>query len=67
MYPNLRAEMARKGLTALEFAKLLDMPYNSLTNKLRGDRPFTYKETLRIKEALGVDVPLEILFSEEAV
>lgn len=67
MYPNLKAEMARRGLTALEFAKLLDMHYNTLTSKLRGDKPFTYNETLKVKKALGVDVPLEILFSEEAV
>lgn len=67
MFPNLKAEMARKGLTVVELAKMSGMPYTTLSPKIRGERPLTYKETLRIKEALGVDVPLEILFSEEAV
>jgi len=66
MYPNLRAELARKGMTLTELAKETGMSLNVLSGRVNGKYEFTYSETLKIKKALGVDIPLEILF-ERAV
>lgn len=66
MFPNLRAEIARKGLTLTAFAELIGMSLSVLSEKMHGRKEFTYSETIRIKHALGVDIPLEILF-ERAV
>lgn len=64
MYPNLRAELTRKGLTMSEFAKRIGMSPQSLSCRMNGQRNFTYAEALLIKKELGVDIPLEILFDE---
>lgn len=65
MYPNLQAEMSRRNLNIRKFSMLLGMPYNSVREKLRGNRPLTFQEALKIKQTLCVDIPLEILFSQE--
>lgn len=64
MYPNLRAELTRRGLTMSEFAKRIGMSPQGLSYRMNGKRNFTYPEALRIKKELGVDIPLEILFCE---
>lgn len=64
MYPNLRAELTRRGLTMSEFAKRIGMSPQCLSYRMNGKRNFTYPEALRIKKELGVDIPLEILFCE---
>ena len=65
MYPNLKAEMSRRNLSIQRMAVLLKMPYNTLREKLRGERKLTFDEALRIKQALNLNIPLETLFSTE--
>ena len=65
MFPNLKAEMARRGLTVKGLAVLAGIPYSTLSQKLKGARGLSYDEALKIKTALGVSIPLEILFSKE--
>ena len=67
MFPNLRAEMARRGLTVEDLAGLSGIKYSTLSQKLNGSRPLSFAETLKIKEALDVTIPLEVLFDEKAV
>ena len=64
MYPNLKAEMARASITAVELADLIGMPYSTLTQKLNGRTEFTVGEAFKIRKALGVDIPIEELFKK---
>lgn len=67
MYPNLRAEMARRNLTVEKMAELCGVNYSAFSQILNGKRQLTWKMALRIKSILGVDIPLEVLFAEKAV
>ena len=64
MYNNLRAEIARKGVTMIELAQQTGMSVQRLSRKMnqRSGRGFLFSEALAIKKALGVDIPLETLF-----
>lgn len=64
MYPNVRAEMARQGLTLESLARELDITIGTLSQKLNGKYSFTLKEAKKVKEKLRVDIPLEVLFEE---
>lgn len=66
-FPNLKAEMARRGFTIKGLSAVSGIRYSTLSAKLSGRRKLAYTETLKIKDALGVDVPLETLFADEAV
>ena len=62
MYPNLRAEMKRKGITLAWLADQLGITIGTLSQKLTGKSPFTLNEAKKIKEILELDIPIEILF-----
>lgn len=62
MFPNLKAEMARKGVTMSDLAKRIDVTLPTLSNKMAGKYQFTLREITEIKRILKVDIPLEILF-----
>lgn len=64
MFPNLKAEMARKGMTMSELAKKTGMTLQKMSCRMNGKVEFTYSEAYLIKQALGVDLPLEILFEK---
>lgn len=66
MYLNVKAELARKGLTVVDLSKKTDIRYMSLANKLNGKAPLKFDEAVRIKRALAVNVPLEELFEVKA-
>lgn len=65
MYPNLRAEMARKGLTGKELAKVAGMTNATFSQKCNGKYSFTLDESKAIKEALQTDLPIEELFERK--
>lgn len=65
MYPYLKAEMAKRGITALMLSEMTGIPYSTLTPKLRGENPMTLGNAEKIKNALGVDIPMEKLFATE--
>lgn len=62
MYPNLKAEMARLGLTGLELAKRIDINNTTFSQKLNCKSEFTMAEAKRIKKALGTEMSLDDLF-----
>lgn len=63
MYKNLKAEIARAGLDKEDLAQLLNIPVNSLLEKLAGKRDFMLDECLKIKSALAENrLGLEYLF-----
>lgn len=71
MYPNLKAEIARKNLTLKDIKNELHkrgfkMTIATLSQKLTGKAKLTLAEAKALKEITGATIPLEELF-EEAV
>ena len=64
MYPNCKAELARRDITLEKLAKVLGLTITTVSQKLNGRYPLTLREAKAIKNFLNVDIPLEILFEE---
>lgn len=68
MYPNLKAEFARRNFTLEKIVEIMkergrSMSLGTLSSKMRGLFPFTYDEAIFIKnDVLETDIPLEVLF-----
>lgn len=62
MYPNLRAEIARKGVTATAIADALGITKGTLSLKMQGKSAFTVPEAKAIKKLLDADVTIDELF-----
>lgn len=65
MFPNIKAELARKGMTIVDLSNATGIRYQTLWCKLKGDYQFTVQEAISIKSAIGVDMPLEELFEKK--
>lgn len=65
MYANVKAELARKNMTMVDLSNKTGIRYQTLADKIRGGSNLTVDEAMRIKEALGVDMPIEELFSDQ--
>lgn len=71
MYENVRVELARQNIGLIDLLELVNqildadhqIRYQTLSEKLRGNSPLLLREAIAIKKALGVDMPLEELFS----
>jgi transcriptional regulator with XRE-family HTH domain len=61
---NIRAEMARSGITQGVLASRLDMSQSALSRRLTGDADWTVEELLRTAEVLGC--PIRTLLPEVA-
>lgn len=69
MFSNLRAEIARKNLTLENIVEKLrerdiTITVSMLSQKLNGKYPIYFKEAKALKEIVGTDLPLDILFEE---
>lgn len=49
MHKNLRAEMARNGITMVDIAKFLGVRYATVNDKVNGKYRFYFNEALKIK------------------
>lgn len=67
MYPNLNAELARKGWTIAKLADKTGISYSTLRAKLKGNTNLSLSEACDIKKALGVTMSLDELFFNMAV
>lgn len=67
MYPNLNAERARKNISLETLAQALDKTVATVSLKLSGKAPVTVEEARIIKKTIGTNLPLETLFSKEAI
>lgn len=67
MFPNLRAEMARKGITSKRLSIVIGVSPKTLSNKLYGRSEFTLAEMLAIKNRLFPDLSLDYLFEQKEV
>jgi transcriptional regulator with XRE-family HTH domain len=63
MFPNLRAEMARKGIGSAQMSARVGFTPRSLSNKLNGKTEFTRSEMFKIQKELFPDLTVEYLFS----
>ena len=68
MYPNLRAEMARKGITQKKlllelFKEGVKISDSTLNLKLNGKNDFTFPEALAVKNVVCPEMPLEEMFA----
>ena len=66
MYANVRAEMARKGLTIMDIAKGIGMNRDTLSRKLSGRSCLNLDEAFCIQMTYFPDVPIRVLFKENA-
>lgn len=72
MYPNVRAEMARKNLTQKDIVNELQkrgftMVVPTFSQKMNKKFEFTFGEAIAIKDILGTEMSLEELFKTEVV
>lgn len=65
MYPNIKAELARKGMTIVDLSNATGIRYQTLSEKLRGNYAITVNEAKAIKDALKVKTPIEVLFERK--
>ena len=71
-YPNLKAEIARSGLTYNEILERgkkdgrLDCTISTLSLKINGKAEFTLNESMALKEIIGTDLSLSELFKSES-
>jgi len=63
MFPNLVAEMARKGLKRKDLAPLFKGRNATVSDKLNGKSPFLLDEAYRIQSTFFPDCTLDYLFA----
>lgn len=63
LYPNLRAEMARRGDTLQDLKELLDLSEGAISRRLSGITGWSIEEANVLCKRY--DVPFEILFVKE--
>lgn len=64
-YSNLKAELARKGVSMEEVSKALEIHRNSVANKINGDTPFTVEEAFKIQKRYFPKLSLDYLFATD--
>jgi len=65
-YGNLRAEMARKGITGRKIATAIGVRQEAVYKKLNGKSPLMYEEAEAIKDTFFPQLSLEYLFRKES-
>jgi len=65
MYPNLAAEMARKGIKQKDIAEMLKIRSATVSLKLSRKAPLMIDEAFKIKMKFFPECPLEYLFELE--
>lgn len=65
MFPNLKGEMARKGVNLSALSELTNIPLQRLSAKLSGKRKLTFEEAVLIKTKLELDMPLDEIFERK--
>lgn len=64
MYPNLEAELKRRGVKRIDLAQHLNMALSTLADKMQGKSTFSVQNAVDIKKFLKLKMPLEELFEE---
>ena len=66
MYSNLKAEMARCGISQKEMADFLHIHENSMCNKINGSSPISIEEAFKIRNKYFPNIELQYLFVKES-
>lgn len=66
MYPNLSAELARKGLKQKDIVSILKVRPATVSHKLQGKSPLMIDEAIKIQKSLFPDMSLDYLFHQGA-
>lgn len=64
-YKNLRAEMARSGVTIGELAEFLGVRFATVSDKMNGRSRFFCEEAIRIKRKFFPAYSIEYLFDQD--
>lgn len=62
MYPNLAAEIAKRGIKKKAICESLGVTYRCLHNKMSGQSPITWEEACKIQSEFFPDIAKDILF-----
>lgn len=65
LYPNLRAEMARKRIRIKDLAGCIGMSYSATYKKITGVTDFTLDEIVKIRQTLFPEHTIDYLFKKE--
>lgn len=65
MYPNLEAELKRKNIKRSDIANYLGCAITTVSEKMQGKSDFSFGAAVKIKQLLGVSIPLEELFATD--
>ena len=65
MYPNLRAELARKDLSIPQLAELTGIKTTTLYDKYNGRSAFSLDEAVLIRDSLCLEMSIDDLFRKE--
>ena len=66
MFPNLRAEMVRHNVTAVDISKVTHKTDRSIRDKIAGRGDFSLTEVYAIRDAFFPGMELEYLFALNA-
>lgn len=64
---NLRGEMAKRRVSIEDIADLLGIHRNSVANKVNGESPFSFEQSVKIQEKFFPDLELKYLFRKEVM
>lgn len=67
MFPNLRAEMARRSITVADLASVIHKTDRTVSDKLNGRGDFTLSEACAIRDGVFPGQTLEYLFTRESL
>lgn len=67
VFPNLKAEMARKNITVKEIAEFLGKNDSWLDNRISGKASLPLVDGVRIKNKFFPEIDIEVLFSDSAI
>ncbi|HEY2419885.1 MAG TPA: XRE family transcriptional regulator [Neobacillus sp.] len=65
MFPNLKAEMARKNIDGVDISVLIECTPKTFSSKLTGKTEFTRSEIFKIQKEIFPNFTVEYLFSED--
>ena len=65
IYPELEAQLAKKGCYKMKLAELLGIMPRTLSNKLSGVSHFTVEEAIQIQEQWFSDMTVNELFQKK--
>lgn len=65
-YVNLRAEMAKNGVSVEDVAQVLGIHRNTASGKVRGEVPFTIDEAFALRDARFPGYEVGYLFRKRA-